>query len=136
MSCVLRISGTDLSLKDLLRIKLIPDSTWEIGAPKIPGKPALKRYTNTGASYLVSDADFDDFDLQKSDAIEFLRKNEAQIKEAMKLPAVGEATLDFGINRREVAAQFDYFQPELLELVGKLGLGIELSQYSIDQESK
>lgn len=136
MSCVLRISGIDLSLKDLLRIKLIPDSTWEKGVPRIPNKPSAKRHTNTGASYLVSDADFDEFDIQKSDAIEYLKKNEKQIEEAMKLPAVGEASLDFGINRRDVPAQFDYFQPELLKLVGKLGLGIELSQYSIDEEGK
>ena len=52
----------------------------------------------------------------------------------MKIPSVEIATLDFGISQRDVAAQFDYFQPELVRIAGKLGLGLELSQYSIDNE--
>ena len=113
---------------------MVPDSTWQKGSLRIASKPDGKKYTSTGARYLVSDADFSEFDIQKNEAIEFLRNNKRLLEEAMKLPSVEDASLDFGIERRDVAVQSDYFQPELLKLAGNLGLGIELSQYPIDED--
>ena len=136
MSCILRISGTDLSLDELEKIKFAPDSTWQKGTPKISNKPDGKKYMSTGARYIVSDADFDEFDIQKNEAIDFLNKNKRMIEEVIKLPSVEDASLDFGIERRDVAVQCDYFQPELLKLAGNLGLGIELSQYPIDEDER
>jgi hypothetical protein len=134
MSCILRISGTDLSLDELEIIKLVPDSIWQRGTPIISNKPDGKKYASTGARYIVSDADFDEFDIQKNEAIEFLTNNNRIIEEMIKLPSVEYASLDFGIERRDVAVQCDSFQPELLKLAGNLGLGIELSQYPIDED--
>ena len=134
MPCMLIIAGVDLSIDEPREIDLIPDSTWEKGSPRIPSRPSGKLNSDAGAKYFVSDADFDDFDVQKTDAISFLLKNEKRIKALMKIPSVESATLDFGISRRDVAAQFDYFQPELVRIAGKLGLGLELSQYSINDD--
>lgn len=129
MSCMLRISGTNLHLKKLLEIDLIPDSTWEKGAPKFRTKPHGEKNSSTGARYLVSEADFDEFEVQKVDAIRFLKKNGDKIKEMMMLPNVDVAGLDFGIYMRDVLVQCDNFPAELAKLAGDLGLGLELTQY-------
>lgn len=130
MSCILRINGTDLILNDLLKVNLIPSSTWEKGTPILSAMPEGKKYSNSGASYVVSEADFDEFEVQKYDAINFLERNNRQIMEIMHLPGIEGACLDFGINSKDVPVQCDHFPSELVKLSGKLGLGIELSQYS------
>ena len=45
-------------------------------SPRILSRPSGKLNSDTGVKYFVSDADFDDLDAQKSDAISFLVKNE------------------------------------------------------------
>ncbi len=132
MSCILRISGTDLNLADLLEISLVTDSIWEKGTPKISTKPDSKKHTNSGVRYVVSEADFDEFELQKADAIEYLEQNQNKIEEIMNLPGVEGACLDFGIHWRDVPVQCDNFPPKLIKLAGDLRLAIELSQYPPD----
>ena len=129
MSCILRIVGTNLNLKELLNVSLFPDSTWGKDTPRISTKSESKKHNNSGARYVVSEADFDKYEQQILDAIEFLKKNKNKIQEIMNLPNVDSADLDFGIYRRDVAGQFVKFPTELVKLAGNLGLGIELSQY-------
>lgn len=129
MSCILRIAGTDLNLKHLLKVGLIPDSTWEKGSPRFSTKPDGEKNTRSGARYVVSDADFDEFEQQKYDAIEFLKRNKNQIQEIMNLPNIEGAGLDFGIYWRDVPVQCDNFPYELVKLAGSIGLGLELTQY-------
>ena len=50
------------------------------------------------------------------------------------MTGVEQLTLDFGIADREVAAQFDYFPPELLLAAGQLGIGIEISRYHLSND--
>ena len=54
MSCILRIAGTDLNLKDLLKIDLDPDSTWEKDTPILLSIPDCKKHISSGARYVVS----------------------------------------------------------------------------------
>jgi len=136
MSCILRIAGTDLNLKDLLKASLIPDSTWEKGAPRFSSKPDGEKNTNSGVRYLVSEAEFDEFAQQKLDAIEFLKMNNNQIQEIMNLPNIDEGVLDFGIYWRNVPVQCDNFSSELVRLAGILGLGIGLTQYPLDEDDE
>jgi hypothetical protein len=42
--------------------------------------------------------------------------------------------LDLRFDREIVMAQFDHFPPELVSLVGALGLGLEVSIYPVDLE--
>lgn len=136
MSCILRVAGKDLNLKALLGINIVPDSTWEKGEPRSPSKPDGKKNSDSGANYVVSEADFDEFELQKNDAITFLMDNKNQIQEIMKLPGNDGAVLDFAINRRDVFVQYDNFPPKLIRLAGNLNLGIELSQYPISEDDE
>ena len=66
---------------------------------------------------------------QIRDAIKFLERHKRQLRRLSRLPGVETLTLDFGVARRDVPAQFDYFPPNLLLAAGKLGIGLELSWY-------
>ena len=134
MSCILRIIGNELNLNDLLKVNLIADTTWEKGTPRLKTKPDGKKHLHSGASYLASLADFDEFEQQISDSIKYLKQNNKLIQEIMSLPDVDEASLDFGINKRDVIVQCDFFPLELIKIAGELGLGIELSQYPQAEE--
>ena len=134
MSCVLRIVGKDLRINDLLDIKLETDSFWSKGEPRFSTNPEGEKRKDSGATYLVSDAEFEDFDVQIKEAIEYLNKNKNQIKSIMSLSGIDGSSLDFGIVWRDVAVQCDYFPPELIQIAGELGLGIELSQYPPSDE--
>ena len=136
MSCVLRIIGKDLSINDLLDIKLETDSFWRKGEPRFSTKPEGEKRIDSGATYLVSDAEFEEFDIQTKEAIEYLNKNKKQIKSIMSLSGIDGSSLDFGIVWRDVAVQCDYFPPELIKIAGELGLGIELSQYPSSEEEE
>jgi hypothetical protein len=129
MSCILRVAGKDLNLKDLLKINLKPDSTYEKGSPRRKGSKS----SSSGARYVVSEADFDQFEQQKLDAIKFLKRNKDRIQEIMDLNGIDGADLDFGIHRRDVPVQCDNFPSDLIKLAGNLGLGLELSQYPSDE---
>ena len=136
MSCILRIAGKDLKLKDLLKIELTPDSTWEKGSPKFSRRPDGKKNTTSGARYVVSDAGFDAFEQQKLDALKFLERYKKQIKEILSLPNIEGACLDFGIYWRDVPVQCDNFPSNLVKLAGRLDLELELTQYLPDEEDE
>ena len=57
-----------------------------------------------------------------------------ELKKIHLLDGLEFAFLDFGITRRDVVVQCDYFQSELLLLAGQLGFDIELSQYPVSQD--
>ncbi len=110
MSCVLRIST--------------PDGTGTaLGA-------ALKPYRVSGntAHFQVSSADFDAFGQQIDDAIRFLQAHGADVKQML---SASQATgvLDFAIEWRDVAIQYDSIPAELVRVAGSLGLAFEISHY-------
>ena len=116
MSCILRVSARD--------IESVLEST------------ALHPYRverGTDAHFDVSKAELEDFSGSINDAIEFLHSN---AKELAKLVASGplEATLDFGVAWRDVAAQFDVLPAELVRCAAEFGFAIELSHFSIAEE--
>ena len=79
MSCMLRVDGTNLNIDKLLEIDLKPDSFYKKGEYRTK----KSNHTSSGARYLVSNADFSNFEDQKKDAIRFLRDNANSIKEIM-----------------------------------------------------
>jgi hypothetical protein len=129
---MLRIDGTNLNIDRLLEIDLKPDSFYKKGEYRTK----KSNHTSSGARYLVSNADFSNFEDQKKDAIRFLRDNANSIKMIMSIPDLEGAGLDFGINKRDVLVQSDSFPAELAKLAGELGIDIELSQYPESEEKK
>ncbi len=127
---MLRVGGVDLNVDKLLEINLKPDSFYRKGEYRTK----KTNHSSSGARYLVSNADFDSFEEQKKDAIRFLRDNASSIREIMSIPGHEGAELDFGINRRDVLVQSDFFPAELAKLAGELGIGITLSVYPEPEE--
>ena len=60
----------------------------------------------------------------------------AELARLRQEPGVEGMTLDFGIEWRDVAAQFDHLPPTLVRLAGALGLGLEISHYPVEEEAE
>jgi len=130
MSCVLRITGNKkLKINKLLQIIPELDTYWIKGEPRLSNHPNGKKHLHTGANHCISDAGFDNFELQKKDAINYLITNRIQIIKIQELKGLKSLYLDFGIEQRDVAMQCDSFPPKLIKLAGELNLGIEISLY-------
>src|SRR5262245_59372242 len=99
MSCILRIGGDELDSEKLAAESgLAPYRIDRKGTPA-----ALRRLHRTSAIHVdVSRADFSALDLQVRDAIAFLASHEAAILRTLAFPGVEDATLDFGVNFREM----------------------------------
>jgi len=83
----------------------------------------------------VSDAEWDEFDQQVIDAIEFLENNHAEIANVLSLSDDTYAYLDFPLWSRldkNIVNQNDHLPPKLVKLLGKLNIGIEMAVYAKD----
>lgn len=135
MSCILRLIGTNLDVDSIQsKITIAIDNSWKKGEPRFSQKENSKLHEKSGVTYLVSNAEFEEFEIQKIDAIAFMRQYFCELKKIHLLDGLEFAFLDFGITRRDVVVQCDYFQSELLLLAGQLGFDIELSQYPVSQD--
>jgi hypothetical protein len=92
------------------------------------------RVENEAVHFNVSEADFGEFKAQIEDAISFLHLHNADVKLLMGDPGAN-GVLDFAIEWREVAVQFDSFPATLVREAGNLGLSLELSHYPAAEES-
>lgn len=110
MSCVLRIS--------------IPDGTGTVSSA------ALKPYRVSGntSHFHVSSAGFEAFGQQIDDALRFLHAHETDVKQMLSASQV-TGILDFAIEWRDVAIQYDSIPAELVRVAGSLGLALEISHY-------
>jgi hypothetical protein len=77
----------------------------------------------------VSGADFANLKGQIRDSVSFLSRHRVALRRLKQIEGVEDLTLDFGVADRDVAAQFDYFPPDLIAAAGSLGIGIEVSRY-------
>ncbi|HEY0063741.1 MAG TPA: hypothetical protein VGC21_16610 [Telluria sp.] len=125
---MLRISGAYLDVKAMLLENPLPvEQMWVKGEPRILRG---KFHVNSGVSVVVSDAEFDEFDLQAADAAQFLQLHHAAMLKIAAYPAVEEVSLDFGVAIREgYATQSSYLSPQLMQLAASAGVGILLSHY-------
>ena len=130
MSSILRVIVKKDSLDNLLKGRSIEiDSIWNEGDLKFKTKPDKGTLDTTGFTVCLSDADFDEFDLQKREVTKFLKANLEELKCILLSSDVLKAKIDFGIYQRDVVVQSDYFDPDLIKLCASLSLGVELSQY-------
>jgi hypothetical protein len=129
MSCVLRIEVPDVGI-DILNDKfgILADSVHLKGELVNPFAPKKGIYESSEVNYLVSNAEFDEFDRQKEDAMQFLTVHNSVLTEIMKWVGV-KGELDFGICRRSVSVQCDRLPAKLLLLAGMAGLDVVISQY-------
>jgi len=136
MACFLRVYGDELNVKDLIAtFKLSPSKVWEKGLPRFRNNPN-KLNKNSGLNIQISKAEWNEFEKQKKDAVEFLREHKHIMSSVASYSGVEGAYLDFGIEWRNVSVQSDSFPPSLIVLAGQIGLGIEISQYPPDDDEE
>lgn len=134
MSCVLRAYGSEFDVDDYLSQVELTELLF------IVRRRGLRRYerqkdpdTTSGFNLIVSEAEFTELGQQQADARAFLRKYERELRLLAAFPGVEDIVLDFGIEDRDVAAQADYFPPELLRRMGLLQIGLVVSRYPRDE---
>ena len=128
IGCVLRASGSEFDVDAFLDDSPFePCAVWRRGEQRFRHKPPSE---NSGFNLEVSDGDLAE---QVAGAVVFLEDDRAEILRLLAMIGV-EAHLDFGIARRDVFVQTDFFPSVLIGLAGSLGLGIELSQYPVSNE--
>jgi hypothetical protein len=124
--CVLRAYGRDLAVDRFLEgSALKPLVVWGRGEKRFQHRPPN---ASSGMKVVVSDASGNDLPLQINEAMAFLNDNRDELVRLRDAPGVEYRALDFGIVRRDVFVQCDYFPPKLVKLAAEFGLGIELSQ--------
>lgn len=132
MSCILRISGETLDIDALLvRHPLSPHHIWRKGSSRSSGG---KIHTDSGANFVASGADLDEFQRQVDEAAGYLEKHVETIAAMAADSKVQSAVLDFGVCLREgYVAQFCHFPPKFIQLVAKSGLALEVSHYACSE---
>jgi hypothetical protein len=131
VAAILRAYGADFDVDSFLQgCTLQVCAVKRFGEPVFPAsQPSGRKHDRSGVHILVSNAEFEEFPRQVAEAIEFLNVNGEEVKRLRQFPGVDGVTLDFGIARRDVLAQYDRFPAPLVRLAGSLDLDIELSQY-------
>jgi hypothetical protein len=133
MSCVLRVSGKQFAARPFAEGTALPVcAVFAQGEPRFSrSQPKGKKHLTSSVHILVSRASFTNSKRQIRDALKFLEVHRRELARLTRVPGVESITLDFGIADRNLAAQFEYFPPELLLATGKLGIGIEVSVYQV-----
>lgn len=137
MSCMFRVFGSDLEIDALLDgVALEPNRVWHKGDLRFKHRPDGEVLVLSGASFIASDADMNEFDVQIKEVKDFLSEHCAEIQKMVQFPGVEGGVLDFGIELRNVAVHGDFLPLELLQLAAQAGVGIQLSHYPCSSENE
>jgi len=133
MSCVLRAFGDKFKPAAFFEDSpLQPDSIYE---KRDPRRLDESDQTFSGFNLTVSDATFDELEIQILQAMSFLDEYEEELRRLGRFPGVEGISLDFGIRWREVAAQTDTFPSDLLWRAGALDISLEVTHYLVSTNS-
>jgi hypothetical protein len=126
MACHLWITG-DFNPERLLAL-IDWEAEWHRkGEPTKGGEPF-----KWSVIYLsVSDAGFDQFDVQVADTIEFLTQESAALNIIRSMPGVNEMVLVFGVAQHNQPSYGYTFPVRLLELAGRHSVNVQISLYTV-----
>ncbi|QSX75112.1 hypothetical protein HIV01_000600 [Lysobacter arenosi] len=110
--CVLRAAGSAFSPESFLAAFPLPEAN----------------HRGNALNVVVSDRDGADLAGQVRDALAFLQLHAPAVRALLAMPGV-EASLDFGLWRKDTLSQSVLFPPTLTAFAGELGLGLEVSLY-------
>ena len=128
MSCVLRAGGIEFDTEAYLADSPFANVVrHRRGEPRWPGSSRLNRAS--GFNVTVSEAAMDDLATQIDDAIAFLDEHEDELRRLGSFEGVEEVEIDFAVAWRDLAAQSDWFPPELLWRAGALDIALRVSHY-------
>jgi hypothetical protein len=130
MSCVLRATGTNFDVDEFLKTSSLDAlAAFHRGEVQSPSSSVTRKSDCSGMNVSVSTRDVSDLRGQIEDAIEFLSKNDRELKRLRDFPGLQRMDLDFPIEDRDVVYQRDAFPHKLLSLLGELGIGLIVSRY-------
>lgn len=132
MSCILTVLGKTLNVDEFV------DRTGILGFNRkykddIISVSRNKKLEYSYASIVISEADFNELNLQIKETEDWLLENMNNLKCIATTKGVDFATINFGSNSNlndQNLTQAFYFPPSLLMLCGELKLGLELTVYS------
>ncbi|MBC7557440.1 MAG: hypothetical protein H7195_10830 [Chryseobacterium sp.] len=144
MSCILLIEGENFNVTEFLRVAKMDPYEKHLKGEKRPfkrtGVPDI--YESSGCRFTLSEADFDNFELQKIETINYLKNNFEKLKEiyTFGLTETEIPSIAFGIENKmgEFWCQSELLQLELLKLSSELNFEIEISLYhsTLDDEEE
>jgi len=131
MSCVLRARGASFAVEEFLTASTLkPIMVVRRGQPQWPNSPPGSPIPNeSGFHTIASEADFSNLQGQITDAVHYLEQNRNELERLVAFPGVERVSLDFGIEERDIAAQSERFPPNLLCILGNLGIFLEFTLY-------
>jgi hypothetical protein len=132
VSCVLRAVGADFDVDAFLEDSALAGAAvFRRGEPRLPGGADGEKRAASGFNAEVGGTGFDDLDAQIQAARHFLGRHEDELRRLGAFPGVEEICLDFGIRRRDVAAQSDVFPADFLWQSGALDIDLVVTHYEI-----
>src|ERR1700735_4033449 len=131
VSCILRARGANFAVDDFLAgSSLTPVAIVRRGQPQFAQFPSLSPIPDeSGFHAVASEADFSNLETQIADAVRFVEQNQGELARLVAFSGVQKVSLDFGIEERDMAAQRECFPPNLLRIVGDLGIWLEFTLY-------
>lgn len=130
MSCVLRASGTNFDVDEFLKTSSLDALTaFHRGELQFPSSSVMRKSESSGMNVSVSTREFSDLRGQIKDGIEFLSKNDRELRRLRDFPGLERMDLDFPVEDRDVVYQRDAFPHKLLSLLGGLRIGLVVSRY-------
>jgi hypothetical protein len=102
--------------------------------PQWPNSPPGSPIPNeSGFHAIASEADFSNLQGQIADAVHYLEQNKNELVRLVAFLGVERVSLDFGIEERDIAAQSERFPPNLLRILGNLGIFLEFTLYPLQK---
>jgi hypothetical protein len=134
--CVLRVYSDKDSFKSFEKTTKIP-----VYGSYEKGELNVRRQVMTDYKILfdVSEKEWDDFQGQVKDTIFFLKQHFDELDKLFQTHSITHAYLDFPLYTRLNEGnliQIDHLPRELIQLAGKLSLGIDMAIYSKDAFSR
>lgn len=134
MPCVLRARGSTFAVDEFLAESSLRPITIFHRGQKQSAKSQPVAVSGFHAD--VSPADFSNLLRQIADAVQFVEQNQAELARLVGFPGVENVSVDFGIEERDVAAQSERFPPNLLRMLGSLGIWLEFTLYPSQKPSE
>lgn len=137
MSTVLRAAGSDFDIDAFLgACELDPIRVWRKGEPRFHSRPDGPKNEASGANFEVSSADFSELSAQFEDACVFFKKNADFVRRLCAFPGAEGVIVDFGVEIHPPGWCSFTLPPDLLVLIGSLGVSVMLSVYPVEDEAE
>lgn len=125
MSGVLRAYGEKFQVDDFLKTSDI--EVWFVY--HTDDKRGEGVWGTNGFNAAFTEAEFEDFETQITDAISFLQTHESELKRLVQFYGVERVCLDFALAQRDEFMFSDTLPARLLALAGNFGIDIVMSYY-------